>query len=166
MTITYNHLHARRGKPPSISKGMLCHHKKRLANESHSDHKFSTFCTNCSCILFIFKKQRDKSKQFWQHLSSWQVNFLTMGYHIQMNPWMKESCSFPLFPMMWKACMANLHFTAITLTRSQLWGGFRRVKYITHPLSRSEDVVKILTKKEGRSNTYVGNRLEQFFCSI
>lgn len=27
-------------------------------------------------LRFIFKKQRDKSKQIWQHFSSWQVSFL------------------------------------------------------------------------------------------
>lgn len=36
----------------------------------------------------------------------------------------------------------------------------------TQPRSSSERVVKIWTKKEGRSNVYVGNRLEEFFCSI
>lgn len=63
-------------------------------------------------------------------------------------------------------CRKLLHFTAITLTRLQPRGVFRRVKYVAHHLSRSENVVKILTKKEGRSNVYVGNRLGQFFCSI
>jgi len=29
-------------------------------------------------LRFIFKKQRDKSKQIWQRFSSWQVSFLFM----------------------------------------------------------------------------------------
>lgn len=38
-------------------------------------------------------------------------------------------------------------FPAITVIKPQPQGAFRRVKYLTHPLSRSGDVVKSFTKK-------------------
>lgn len=63
-------------KPPSISKATI--KKKGLANEFHSDCDFSAFCTNSPCILGIFKKQGDKSKQIWQHLP-WQFSCLLMA---------------------------------------------------------------------------------------
>lgn len=88
---------ARRRKPRGISGAMLCRHKGRLAQESHSDHNFSTFCTNCPCVSVIFKKQRDESRQIRQRLPSWQVNCLTMGYSVRPNPRVREgSCSFPV----------------------------------------------------------------------
>ena len=110
------------------SNAMLCHHKKRFAYESSSDHNISTFCTSCPCILFICKNQRQvKANLVTLVIFANQLSNNGLPYH----ECRKGDAVSPCFLWCERPCRKLFHFTTMTLTRSQPWGGFRRAEHIS-----------------------------------